>query len=256
MFRLLILTCFLVAGHLFSTGLKAQTSIADSVVLAGLVGVEYGAVLPAGDLADRFGFHSDLGFHVLIKNRKNTLWGFGADFFFGNTVLDDTTILSGLQNSNGLLLGTDGFLHDPLLLMRGFSFSAHAGKVIPLNNKPNMNSGLVLLGGIGFMQHKISIQGETEFLPQIQGELAKSYDRLSNGLFLSQYVGFLSLGETKFVNIRAGVEFRQGLTASRRSFNADTGMVPEGNRLDMQFALKLAWILPVYERPKVRYYTF
>lgn len=254
--RLFFLTCILFLGHSFSVTLNAQTSIADSVVLAGLVDVEYGAVLPAGDLADRFGFHSSLGFNVLIKNRQNTLWGFGSSFFFGNQIRTDSVVLDGLKNEDGFLLGTDGFLHNPLLLMRGFSFSFSAGKVITLNNKPNMNSGLVLLAGAGFMQHKIDIEAELEFLPQLNGDIVKGYDRLTNGLFLSQYIGFLALGENKFVNIRTGLEFREGITASRRSINADTGLMPQGNRFDMQIALKVAWVLPVYERPKVRYYTY
>jgi hypothetical protein len=256
MHRIILLTCLLLGGHFFNGTLQAQINIEDSVVLAGLVDVEYGAVFPAGDLADRFGFHSDLGMHVLIKNKKNLIWGFGADFFFGNSIRDDSIILDGLKNENGFLLGTDGFIHDPLLLMRGFSFSLQAGKVIPIGSpaKPNMNSGLVITGGAGFIQHKISIQGEIDYLPQLSPEFQKGYDRLANGLFISQYIGFLSLGKTKFVNIRAGLEFRESFTAPRRDFNIDTGEIPSGRRIDIQMAAKIAWVLPIYEQPKVRYY--
>jgi hypothetical protein len=247
LFALLISLC--------SGAAKAQdrVGVADSVLLAGLVQIEYGATLPLGDLADRFGFHSDVGLQITIKNRKNWLIGSGFQFYFGSRVNEDS-IVDPLRNQSGFLIGSDGFQYSPNLFMRGWSLNAHVGKVTSWA-AANPNSGIVLLAGAGFLQHRIDLIYEEEFLPQLKGN-EQAYDRLSNGLFIRQYIGYLYNGSERFLNLRAGLEFTQAFTESRRSVNADTGEIPEGGRLDMQLALKVAWVLPIYENPKLQYYYY
>ncbi len=236
------------------SGLQAQTrvGVGDSILLAGLLQLEYGAVWPLGDLGDRFGFHNDIGLQVSIKNRKNLLLGAGMQFYFGTKVKEDS-ILDPLRNASGFLIGTDGFQHSPNLFMRGWSLSVHAGQVTKIA-AVNPNSGMVFIGGMGFLQHRINLNFEKEFLPQLNGDFEKGYDRLSNGFFLRQYIGYLYSGADRFINIRTGIEVTEALTASRRNVNADTGEIPSGNRMDIQVALKVAWVLPIYENPKLQYY--
>jgi len=237
-----------------STVVRGQTrvGVADSILLAGLVQLEYGAVVPLADLSDRFGFHNDIGLQISIKNRKNAIMGAGMQFYFGTSVREDS-ILKPLQNDAGFIIGTDGFQYTPNLNMRGWSISAHAGKVTGWG-AVNPNSGVVLLGAVGFIQHRIDLSFEKEFLPQLGGEYEKGYDRLANGMFVRQYIGYLYSGSERFLNIRAGLEFTESFTASRRDVNLDTGQVPAGNRLDIQAAFKVAWVLPIYENPKLQYY--
>ena len=236
------------------SSLKAQTrvGVADSILLAGLVQLEYGAVIPLADLADRFGFHSDIGFLVSIKNRQNVLMGGGIQFYFGSQVKENE-ILDPLRNDAGFLIGSDGFQYDPNLFMRGWSISAHAGKVTGLG-AVNPNSGIVFIGAAGFIQHRIDLNFEKEFLPQLNGDFEKGYDRMTNGLFIRQYIGYLYSGSERFLNIKVGIEMTEAFTASRRSVNVDTGEIPTGSRLDIQGALKIAWVLPIYENPKLQYY--
>jgi len=110
------------------------------------------------------------------------------------------------------------------------------------------------LGGVGFIQHRIDLSFEKEFLPQLGGDYEKGYDRLANGLFLRQYIGYLYSGSGRFLNVRVGMEWTESFTAPRRDANLDTGQIPSGNRLDIQAALKVAWVLPIYENPKLQYY--
>lgn len=238
----------------FSSFCRAQTrvGVSDSVLLAGLVQLEYGAVVPLADLSDRFGFHNSIGLQVSIKNRRNILFGGGMEFFFGSAVREDD-ILDPLRNEAGFLIGIDGFQYTPNLFMRGWALSAHAGKVSGIA-AVNPNSGMVFLGAFGLLQHRIDLNFEEEYLPQISGDREKAYDRLSNGLFLRQYIGYLYEGSERFLNIRAGLELTEAFTAPRRSVNADTGEIPEGSRLDLQMAVKVAWVLPIYENPKLQYY--
>ncbi|MBI1193182.1 MAG: hypothetical protein GC205_08405 [Bacteroidetes bacterium] len=245
---------FLFSATLGASVAKGQNrvGVADSILLAGLVQLEYGAVLPLADLSDRFGIHNDIGLQISIKNRKNLVLGAGMQFYFGTAVREDS-ILKPLENDAGFIIGTDGFQYVPNLNMRGWSLSVHAGKVTSWA-AVNPNSGIILLGGAGFIQHRIDLSFEKEFLPQLGGAYEKGYDRLTNGLFVRQYIGYLYSGSERFLNIRAGLEFTESLTASRRDVNLDTGQIPSGNRLDIQAALKVAWVLPIYENPKLQYY--
>jgi hypothetical protein len=233
---------------------QTRVGVADSVLLAGLVQLEYGAVLPLADLSDRFGLHNDIGLQISIKNRKNLLLGAGMQFYFGSSVREDS-ILKPIQNEAGFIIGTDGFQYTPNLSMRGWSLSAHAGKVTGLG-AVNPNSGVVLIGAAGFIQHRIDLNFEKEFLPQLLGDYEKGYDRLANGLFLRQYIGYIYSGSERFLNLRVGMEWTESFTAPRRDANLDTGEIPSGNRLDIQAALKVAWVLPIYENPKLQYYYY
>ncbi len=248
--KCLLISLFVFWAHLLSA--QTRVGVADSVLLAGLVQLEYGAVMPLADLADRFGFHSDIGLQVSIKNRRNLLLGGGMQFYFGSQVREDS-ILDPLKNSNGYLIGSDGFQYTPNLFMRGWSFSVHAGKVTGLG-AVNPNSGVVLLGALGFLQHRIDLNFEKDFLPQLTGDYEKGYDRLANGLFIRQYVGYLYSGSERFLNVKVGLELTEALTAPRRDVDLDSGQKPSGNRLDVQAALKVAWVLPIYENPKLQYY--
>jgi hypothetical protein len=208
--------------------------------------------MPAGDLADRFGFFSDLGFRVEIKNRQNWLFGGAADFYFGNR-LREGDVLAGLRGDNGFLIGTDGFQYLPQFYMRGWSMALTAGKVTGLL-AANPNSGVVLSAGAGYLQHRIDIGFEEEYLPQLEGDYEKLYDRFTSGPYIQQYLGYLYNGSQRFVNFRAGVLFGQAFTKARRPFQADIGVPPQDTRVDLQIAFQVAWVLPIYENPKTRFF--
>lgn len=252
----LFLTLFLALGQASSQQVQAQArvGVSDSSLLAGLVNIEYGAVLPAGDLADRFGFHNDLGFQVLVKSRDNDLIGAGINFFFGSSVKEDS-IMAGITNDDGFLIGTDGFLHRPILTMRGWGVNIRYGKITPLW-ATNPNSGFTWMGALGFMQHRIKFDLEEDFLPQASETALQTYDRLVNGVYFQQYFGYTYMGSKKFINFRTGLEITEAFTGSRRDIYADLGSVPDEKRIDIQMALKVAWILPIYENAKTQYFTY
>jgi hypothetical protein len=250
------LTACLIMTMLFalSHSAQAQVSVKDSSLLAGLVIVEGGFGLPAGDLADRFGPFGNAAFSIQIKNRKNWVIGGVADAYFGGSVKEDS-LFRDLEGATGALIGSDGLLHIPILAMRGYGFGLQVGKITNWLS-PNPNSGIILMGGAGFTQHKIRATFEEEFLPQLAGDRTKYYDRLTNGLYLSQFIGYHVHGEQTFINGRIGIECRQGFTQGRRDFQADLGFIENESRLDLQFTLKAAWVLPIYEKPEIRYYYY
>ena len=233
------------------SGPVGRVGVGDSTLLAGMVQVEYAAQWPGGDLADRYRFHNAVGIRIEVKNRHNWLIGGAARFLFG-TRITGSDPLAGIRGPDGFLIGTDGFQYLPAPNLRGWQFGLDVGKVTGLG-AVNPNSGLTVSAGLGYVQHRTWWDVERDFLPQLEGEYAKLYDRFASGPYLRQTIGYLLCGEKRFINVRGGVEFVQGFTRDRRDFQADLGG-GGGGRLDLQVGVFAAWILPIYENPKTQFF--
>lgn len=233
-------------------GPSLPVGVGDSTLLTGLVHVEYTALWPGGDLADRYGFQNGVGLRIDLKNRHNWTFGGTARFLFGTRIVEGD-LLEALRGPNGFLIGTDGFQYLPIFNMRGLQFAFDVGKVTPLF-AANPNSGLSVAVGVGYMQHRVLLDVERDFVPQVENDYAKLYDRLSSGLWLRQRVGYLYCGGSRFLNLHAGVECSQGFTQDRRDFQGDLGAVTQTGRLDLQWGAFVSWVLPIYENPKTRYF--
>ena len=248
-FLLLILTVFLICGPL-----QSQVSVKDSTIFTPLIQASYGVHMPGGDLNDRFGWNSSLGGALLFKTRKN--WLFGADgyFLFGDQV-DESDILSNILTNQNEVIGASGDFADIFLFQRGFSVAARFGRVFT-TGKPNPNTGVFATVGVGFLQHKIRIQNLNNVAPQISGDYKKGYDRLTNGVMLTESIGYQYLGNKRLVNFFAAVELSQGFTRNRRSFNFDEMRQDEKDRLDLLYGIRIGWVLPLYKKvPKEFYYN-
>lgn len=210
-----------------------------------LFDVSYGFHQPGGDLNDRFGEHFSIGSGVEWLTDKGS-WIMGASFnyYFGTSVKENP--LASLLNDEGFLIGNDREYADIGLRMRGFYAGVHLGKLISLGFK-NPRSGIRLTVSGGLLQHKIRIQKDpVRRVPQISDEYEKGYDRLTNGLAFTEFIGYQLLSSNRRINFFAGFEFTQGLTMSRRSFNFDTRQQNTASRLDLDYGFRVGWILPFY----------
>jgi hypothetical protein len=248
----LILAVLLVSGMAYS---HAQTTnVKDSVVNANLIMVEGAIGFPGADLADRFGFHGMAGAGWQAKTDNNWLIGFSGHYLFGNVIHEDSMLIN-IKNEDGYVIGNDGGLYNPVLFEQGFDLQFQVGKITDLW-QTNPNSGLTIMGGVGFFQHNIQIYIDEAYVPQLNDVYKKGYDRLSNGIIFSEFVGYTIFGSRQFVNFRTGLEFSQAFTKGRRGVTFDTLDPQEETRLDLMINLKVAWILPIYEKPERRYYTY
>ncbi len=233
--------------------LQAQVNLKDSCVSANIVTIDLGVGIPGADLADRFGPHALVGGGYQYKTNQNWIYSIGGYFIYGSAVREDS-VFNNLENKDGFIVGTDGLQYIPILWESGFTAGIQVGKITNLLSV-NPNSGITFLGGIGFLQHNIWIYIDEVAVPQLSNEYKKGYDRLSNGLMLSQYVGYYLFGNKYFVNFRAGVEVCEAFTKNRRSINFDTQQTDDAARLDMLFNLKLSWNLPIFKQPTRKFYT-
>jgi hypothetical protein len=244
---LMLLICSLSASSSM-----AQGSVKDSIISMFSIDLSLGYHSPAGDLANRFGDNGAVGGSVHYKTNKNWLFGLEGGLIFGTMVKDPVTLP--ITTVDGYHIDQNGNFVNLLFLQRGLYMNVTAGKVFKLFG-PNPNSGLVVTGGAGLLQHKILLETRNNEVPQLEGDYLKGYDRLTNGLSLHQFVGYRYMGNNRMVNVTLGIEGFQGFTENRRDFDFDMMRKDDKKRLDMLYGLKLMWSFPIYRRVSTGYYV-
>ena len=246
---LAVCSLFLWAGNAI-----AQKSASDSAEKVFLLGPSFAYQVPGGDLVERFGYNFNVGGSFMRKLKSNWIFGIEGQFIFGDQ-LKQNNILDSISTQQGFLIGTNGVYADVFLYERGLQFFVKAGKVFPQFGS-NPNSGIMATVGVGILQHKIRIENDDNNVPQVHSDYLKGYDRLTNGLSITEYIGWLYLGNNRIANFSAGFEFTQAFTQNRRSFNFDEMKRDDTRRLDLLFGLRLSWYIPFYKKkPRDFYYN-
>ncbi len=230
---------------------SAQANIRDSTIQLFLITANYSAELPGADFAERFGTSHFLGASVSTKTSHN--WKFTAsfDFMFGGRVKEDP--LSMIAADNGNLINGQGTFEPLQYQQRGFRAMFRTGKLLPVIG-PNPNSGLLLQAGGGFIQHKIRYNTQSRGVFQLQEPYRKGYDRLTNGVALTQSLGFLYLSDNKLINFRIAFQVTEAFTQNRRSWNFDEMRKADEQRLDLLYGIKVSWSWPIYDKASEGYY--
>jgi hypothetical protein len=246
---------FVVCGlWLYAGKASAQKPAPDSSEKVFLLGPTFAFQVPGGDLVERFGNNFNVGGSFMEKLKSNWLFGIEGQFIFGDQ-LKESGILDSIRTQQGFLIGTNGGYANVFLYERGFHFFVKAGKFFPAFHS-NLNSGIMTSVGVGLLQHKIRIENDDHNVPQVNNNYVKGYDRLTNGLSITEYLGWIYLGRNRIANFSAGFEFTQAFTKNRRSFNFDEMRRDDTQRLDLLFGFRVAWYIPFYEgKPKEFYYN-
>ncbi len=216
-----------------------------------LIGFTYGYQLPGADLADRFGSNFYLGGNFNYVTKQHWLIGANVNYLFGNRPKED--VLRNIKTENGDILGDNGTLLFITQSERGYQIGLKAGRMIPLHNN-GTRSGLRLELGVGFLQHKMRISAAEGAIPALSGDYIKGYDRLTNGLNISQFVGYQFFSTKSLVSFYAGFEFFQGFTKNRRTLNYDTGEADNDARVDLLNGFKVGWVLPIFRKTNKEYF--
>ena len=210
----------------------------------------YGFQIPEADLADRFGASSNLNVGTQYMMGK-FIFGAEGELFFSDNIKED--VLAFMRTEDLSIIGNEREYTNVLLGERGWYVGALGGMIIPVFPKAR-RSGIRLTLGVGFMQHKISIRDQAGEVTQLMGEYKKGYDRLTNGMAVKEFVGYHYFSKNKLINLFAGFEFMQGFTKNRRSFNYDTMMRDDSNRLDLLQGIRIGWTLPFFYDADDKFY--
>jgi hypothetical protein len=239
---------------LFTGSATAQSSKSDSLMNIPMIYATGGYDFAGGDIKDRFGNNFELGAGFLYKTKNNWLFGLEFNFLTGGKVKENT--LDSILTEDGFLIGEDGLIADVRISERGIKLPVlKVGKLIsaPIG-KASVNSGFMFLAGIGFMQHKINYYDVTGSAPQIRGEYEKGYDRLTNGLALTQNIGYLYINRNNHANFFVNLEFTEAFTQNRRELNFNTRTKDTQSRVDLLYGVKVGWIFPVYKKKPAEFY--
>jgi hypothetical protein len=237
---------------MISFTLSAQRDVKDSVLTSPQIMFSGVGHLPFGDMNDRFGVNSGLGLTFQVKTRTNWFYGAEGTFIFGKEVTEPG-LLSNLLTTNGEVIAQNGQPATLNIEERGWMVTLNGGKLFPVIG-PNPNSGILIKGGVGFIQHKIRLEHQIHEITQLEGEYLKGYDRLTNGLLLSQFVGYYHMSNNRIANFVIGVDVYEGFTRNRRDLNYDTMEREDKLRLDGLAGLRIGWIIHMYPRTSNQYF--
>jgi len=241
---------FFVLIILSSTGLGQ--GVKDSSIFCTQVGLSYAAQLPEGDLKSRFGWNSNIGLNVDFKLASNWIIGVNSQFFFGDRI-KDTSMLEDMLTSDGNIINQNGAYSNVLAFERGWIFTGTCGKLFPIIG-PNPNSGILFKLGIGFMQQKVRIDSEQDLVPQFTGEYKKLYDRYTNGVVITQFLGYSHMSSNRLSNFFGGIEVSEGFTRGRRDRQAGGETVLNDKRTDILMGVRIGWIVPIRKRAPRDFY--
>jgi len=202
--------------------------------------------LALADMDTRFGNSFRLGAGISHKSRKNLIVGGQFLFILGGAVQEEG-LLSNMSTSQNGIISQFGDVLKVEVYQRGYMCGLHFGKIFPVNKK-NVNSGFTAISGAGFIQHKINIFDRDNVFPQLRDELVKGYDRLTNGLYLKQFLGYTYYAPNKLWNFRAGIDFVYGLTEGRRNWLYDVEQVGNEKRNDLLNGFSFTWNIPLYQK--------
>ena len=244
---------FLLLPVLMYLEAKSQAHVKDSLLMAPMFAISYSYQIPGGDLVKRFGNNSNVGAMFLLKTKSNWLMGADYSFIFGSK-LKETGMLDSIKTETGFIIDANGQYAETRMFERGYTASLKFGKLFPYLS-PNKNSGFVCIVSVGMLQHKIRIEDIGNRSPHLSKEYRKGYDRMTNGMAVSEFVGYLLLSNNRLLNVFGGFEFTQAFTQSRRSYNFDTMERDTQKRKDYLSGFRLGIILPLYKRgPQDFYY--
>lgn len=247
--RPILLLFFITA--VFTT--SAQVNVRDSTIYTPLVYAGYGFNFVGGDYADMYGNSSTLGAGIGFKTRSNIFFGIEYDYLWGGTVKQGDEIIKEILTSDGQLISQGGEYAIFQYMLRGHLLFGKVGKLFPVFS-PNPNSGIQVLLGAGYVQHRMYISVQDNNALQVDGDYKRGYDRLHDGIGLSQSIGYLFLGDSRIWNFYGGLEFKQAWTKNRRDVDFDTRVKDDASKLDLFFGFKIYWVIPLYRRAPTGFY--
>jgi hypothetical protein len=230
-----------------------KKEVKDTAFSIPMFNVSYAYQWSASDMAERFGPNHNIGGSIMVKTKNKWIVGLKGNFLWGGEVKDQR-VLRNIITSDGYAIDNEGRLTDIHLGQRGSSFFLLGGRLI---NKlaPNKNSGIMLYGGVGMLQHKISIKFQDN-IASLTDEHKKGYDRFSMGYAFNGFAGYLFMSKNRLANIFLGFDYTHGWTKSLRKYNYDTQETDTETNTNILYGVRFGWIIRLNRRQSQEYYYY
>lgn len=236
----------------------------DTAYTIPMFNISYAYQWTGADMAKRFGRNYNLGGSIMVKTKKNLLYGIKGNFLWGGKVLDNTIFdnigtRNQLYDDNGnpdgeeiVVIDNEGRPTAIHLGQRGSSFFLFGGKMFNVL-APNKNSGFIVYGGLGMLQHKISIKFQDD-IAALSDEHKKGYDRFSLGYAMNGFAGYLFLSKNRLLNFFGGFDYTIGWTKSLRGYNYATQQPDNKTYTDVLYGVRIGWIIRLNKRQSQDFY--
>lgn len=189
---------------------------------------------------------SKLGAGYLRKTKNNLLYGARLSFITGSNIKEDSLLIN-VKTADGNFISGNGVLGNLAVFQRGYETSLSFGKIFPISQK-RPNSGVYWLGAYGFNQYKIKFFDADKRYTYFQDGYYKGYDRLTNGLFTTQQLGYIFFNGKKPINFNIGIQGTYAANQGRRDWLFDVQRSGLEKRNDMSFGIVAGWIITVYKK--------
>lgn len=227
----------------------AQIDITESKVSAWIIAPNYSIQFPLGNMKTDYGWNNNVGINAWRKTEQNWVFGFEGNFLFGSTV-NNPYALGYAISSAGTVIGKEGSPIEFNLNERGWMLKAQLGKVFKVFPKSNPNSGVLVMGGIGYLEHKTYIDIDDLNARQFQSDYLTGYDRKTGGILLSGFLGYFYMSNNKFLHLYAGVEPNLGLTKNLRNWDFAENRKIVDARKDFLLGIKFAIMIAIFNKTK------
>lgn len=214
---------------------------------------DYIVQMPVTKMADDFGINSSMRL-CYLNNKNDVLFGIDANFMFGNNVNNDS-ILRLISTHEGYLINSSGELDEVLLYQRGISTHLLIGK--SFRKEEDNLSGLYVYAGVGYLQHKIKLETDRTYLPQLEDDYMKGYDNFTSGLSTKLCVDYMYFDKNTSIKCHIGFEFINALTSNKRAYNfSEMEEIDNMKKLDQLLGFRLGVIIPINRDNQGKFHYF
>lgn len=216
-----------------------------------IIGVNFHLDFPSADMAKRFGNSIRVGPSIQYKTTNNYFIGFSWDFLNGGNIKEDS-LLCNITDASGQVLNQAGQKIGLSVLERGYTTGLQFGKLFNVS-KHNGDNGILWMNTLGFIQHKINIYNKDNAVPQLKSDYLKGYDRLANGWFIEEYLGYAVFAKNELINFHVGISCLLGFTQGRRDNWYDVMRPGNEKRTDVLMGLHIGWYIPIFHRENTEF---
>jgi hypothetical protein len=216
-----------------------------------IIGVNFHLDFPSADMAKRFGNSIRVGPSIQYKTTNNYFIGFSWDFLNGGNIKEDS-LLCNITDASGQVLNQAGQKIGLSILERGYTTGLQFGKLFNVS-KHNGDNGILWMNTLGFIQHKINIYNKDNAVPQLKSDYLKGYDRLANGWFIEEYLGYAVFSKNELINFHVGVSCLLGFTQGRRDYWYDVMRPGNEKRTDVLMGIHIGWYIPIFHRENTEF---
>lgn len=205
--------------------------------------VSYNGAGGSAEIRQKTEYINRIGLGYSYQWNKKSI-GIQYHFLFGDYVGAD--LFAALRTSEGLLIASDGSLTDVSVFLRGNSFYASIGRLLPLQN----NNFLGFNFCAGALQNRLIIRSLGSTLPFLSSEMVKGYDQFSLGPSLKQELRLTHLGPKRRINFYVGFFVEEAFLKNLRKYNYFNNTVNDAWHFNFLFGIQAGWIIPLYTTDK------